>query len=343
MVQALVRELELRKDYLRGQPIQTIYFGGGTPSLLSEKELYQILQAVRKHYTVSSSVEQTIECNPEDLTEETLYTLFQLGFHRLSIGIQTFDDAILRFMNRNHTAAEAQQAVRKAKEHGFENLTIDLMYALPNAASSILEQDLEKALELDIPHISAYCFTLEEKTVFGKWAAQKKISPQEEDFERAQYTMLTDALSDAGFEQYEISNFARHGQYSKHNTAYWFGTHYLGIGPGAHSFNGTQRHWNISNNPRYIAHLQQEILPLEQENLTKRDHINERLLTRLRTKWGINTRELQDAFDFDLLKERSSEIQRFISQGGIRKESTTLFLTENGKLIADRIIADLML
>jgi oxygen-independent coproporphyrinogen-3 oxidase len=332
----------MRKDYLGGKAIQTIYFGGGTPSLLSEKELEQLMEAVLFFYQVDLT-EQTIECNPEDLSKEKLKTLRRLGFNRLSIGIQTFDDAILRFIHRIHTAEQAQHAVFHAKEEGFENITVDLIYALPHSSSSTLEADLEKIAQLDVPHVSAYCFTVEDKTVFGKWAQQKKLERNEDEFERAQYLLLSRFLSQQGYEQYEISNFARAGKYSKHNSAYWFGAHYLGIGPGAHSFNGLQRHWNISNNGLYTEQINRETLPQEFEELSQKDRFNETLLTQLRTKWGVDMSLLSQKFGIDLSKQKSNSIEAFIQNGVLIKNENVLFLTERGKLLADKIVADLML
>lgn len=348
MVEAIVRELELRKNYFTNHPIKdspkikTIYFGGGTPSLLSEIELGQILQAVHRFHPVEQDIEQTIECNPEDLSQEKLSSLLRLGFNRLSIGIQTFHDPILSYINRAHDSLQAHNSVLLAKAIGFENITVDLIYALPQSTLSILQNDLEEVIKLDVNHISAYCFTLEEKTAFGKWEKKKIISRHEEDFEKEQYTQLITFLASKGYEQYEISNFARQGHYSKHNTAYWFGEQYLGIGPGAHSFNGFSRQWNVSNNTHYIEKLKKGVVPQESEELTKRDRVNETLLTQLRTKWGVDLAKINLEFSTDLEVVRRTELLSFRQQGWLKQDETRIYLTESGKLLADRIVADLM-
>lgn len=350
MVEAIVRELELRKDYFHTQrsdnthpsTINTVYFGGGTPSLLSREELKAILNAAQKSFYLGNVLEQTIECNPEDLSFEKLKTLKELGFNRLSIGIQTFQEPILQYINRAHTADQAKKSVTLAKELGFENITVDLIYALPGATAETLLMDIEETLRLEVPHISAYCFTVEEKTVFGKWQRQKKLHVQGDDFEREQYLLLTQTLARNGYEQYEISNFAKVGNYSQHNSAYWLGHHYLGIGPGAHSYDGKERQWNISNNSVYIESLSQNNLPSESEKLSNTNKINEALLTRLRTKWGVDLHQLKQDFDCDLAVLKANTIALLLEKNYIQLQENALLLTNEGKLLGDKIVAELM-
>ena len=334
MVDAIVQELHIRKDYFHGEEIKTIYLGGGTPSLLEENELQKILATIHQLFSVNSSAEITMECNPEDLSIEKLQFLKQTGINRLSIGIQTFNNEILHFLNRAHDADEAINAVKNAKSIGFENITIDLMYALPNSSLQTLQHDLELATSLDVPHISAYCFTLEEKTVFGKWEKKKIILKNSDETEQVHYHLLTSHL--------KISNFARNEHYSKHNSAYWMGEQYLGIGPGSHSFDGTNRAWNISNNTLYIEKLNAGLLALETETLSNKDRINEAILIQLRTKWGLNLSKIKEELGYDLLAEKKSIIEKLSTNRLIEITNSKMYLTEEGKLLADGIVVELM-
>lgn len=343
MVDAIVQELHIRKDYFQREEIKTIYFGGGTPSLLEENELQKILETIHQLFSVNSSAEITMECNPEDLSTEKLEFLKQAGINRLSIGIQTFNNEILQFLNRAHDADEAINAVKNAKILGFENITIDLMYALPNSTLKTLQHDLELATSLDVPHISAYCFTLEEKTVFGKWEKKKIILKNSDETEQAHYHLLTSHLKTNGYEQYEISNFARNERYSKHNSAYWMGELYLGIGPGSHSFDGTNRAWNISNNAIYIEKLNAGLLALETEILSNKDRINEAILIQLRTKWGLDLSKIKEELGYDLFAEKKAIIEKLSTNRLIEIKDSKMYLTEEGKLLADGIVVELML
>ena len=342
MVQAIVRELQERKDYFQDKTVETIYLGGGTPSLLSDNELSLILDTVFQIYPVEAQAEITLECNPEDLDYAKLAFLKSKGINRLSIGIQTFDNTILKYLNRVHDSVQAVNAVKLAQSLGIENITIDLMYALPYSSLNILQNDLETVVSLSVPHISAYCFTLEEKTAFGKMVKQNKLLKNEDSVEQAHYELLHNHLKMNGYEQYEISNYAREGHYSKHNSAYWFGKHYLGIGPGAHSFNGVQRQWNISNNPIYIQKILQGKNVYETETLSFTDKFNEGILTQLRTKWGVDAELLNAVSKTDLFKIKHNEILKLKFSGLITQTETHLYLTEKGKLLADGIVAELM-
>ena len=343
MVQAIVHELIQKKDFYFNENVETIYFGGGTPSLLSNFDLSLIMDTIYKEYKVNPEAEITIECNPEDISIEKLSHFKNIGINRLSIGIQTFNNEVLRFLNRSHTSEQADLAVKLSKDLGFVNITIDLMYALPRSNLDILHTDLEKAISLEIEHISAYCFTLEEKTAFGKMVKQNKLLKNEDSVEQLHYEKLHKHLTDNGFEQYEISNFARNEKYSKHNTAYWLGRPYLGIGPGAHSFNESQRQWNISNNAAYIQKIMMNDIAFEIETLTKNDIFNEGIMIQLRTKWGINSKSLFQQSEIDLFSVKQKEIEKLIVHGMVHKTDDRLFLTEKGKLLADGIIVELMI
>ncbi|HLL94961.1 MAG TPA: radical SAM family heme chaperone HemW, partial [Spirosoma sp.] len=296
LVDALCVEMGLQKNYLPTNVLETIYFGGGTPSLLTELELRQIFRQIQAQFTVSSSAEITLEANPDDLTPETL-AMLRRYVNRLSIGIQTFDEATLRWMNRAHTATEAETCVRLAREAGFDNLSVDLIYGIPKRTESLWTADLQKVLRLNVPHISAYALTIEPNTAFGRWEKTGKLPPADENLAAEQFEELTTALTGDGdassyYEHYEISNFAKPGHYARHNTAYWQRRPYLGIGPSAHSYNGHSRQYNIANNRRYIAEISRRMLPATIETLTTADQVNDYLLTGLRTQWGCSIAEL---------------------------------------------------
>ncbi|MCY7350825.1 MAG: radical SAM family heme chaperone HemW [Cytophagaceae bacterium] len=342
LVDALSQELVLQQAYLSRQPLETIYLGGGTPSLLTEAELAQLMETVYRHFPVQANAEVTLEANPDDLTNEKLIQFKTLGVNRLSIGIQSFDEANLRHLHRIHTATEGESSVRRAQDVGIENISIDLIYAIGSAPDHrIWEHDLAKAISLGVPHISAYCLTIEPQTVFGNWLKRKKIQPIDDEFAAQQFELLTQHLSGAGYEQYEISNFAQAGRYSRHNTSYWQQEPYLGIGPSAHSFDGlTTRQYNVSNNARYVAAIERGEIPCETEHLTERNRVNEYLLISLRTQWGCNLSKLKA-----ISQEGHALIHSFtpslIESGWLFRDGDTLRLTTPGKLFADRVAAEL--
>lgn len=342
LVDALARELILQQAYLSRQPLQTIYFGGGTPSLLTEAELARLMDTIHRCFSVQPNAEITLEANPDDLTNEKLAQINALGINRLSIGIQSFDEANLRYLNRIHTATEGENCVRQAQEAGIENISIDLIYAIgPAPDHRIWERDLEKAIALNVPHLSAYCLTIEPQTVFGNWLKRRKIQPIDDEFAAGQFERLTRHLAGAGYEHYEISNFAQPGRYSRHNTSYWRQEPYLGVGPSAHSFDGaTTRQANVSNNARYVATLGRGEIPAETEHLSERDRVNEYLLTSLRTQWGCDLVKLKT-----ISEEGHSRIRSFtpplLEKGWLNDEAGTLRLTPAGKLFADRVASEL--
>lgn len=343
LVQAIATELAMQHDYLPGRDLQTIYFGGGTPSLLSEAELALLMNTIRTHFHIKPDAEITLEANPDDLSESTLRMLVRQGINRLSIGIQSFHEPHLRLMNRAHTAREAERSVKAAQDAGITNLTADLIYSIPAADDSILHQDLQKMLAFEIDHISAYCLTIEPKTVFANWVKKNKIQPIEDEYAARQFEILMATLRQAGFEQYEISNFARNEKYSLHNSAYWQRRPYLGIGPSAHSYNGTTRQYTIANNAAYVREITRGTLPFTLEILTPEDQVNEYLLTGLRTQWGCRLDVLQELSEGRFLGQMGQEIFRFREKGWLCSRDGLLLLTEVGKLFADRVAGSLFL
>jgi oxygen-independent coproporphyrinogen-3 oxidase len=341
MVGALSRELELRSDNWKSEYFETIYFGGGTPSVLTEAQLKRLIQQIQRFYTVSEQVEITLECNPDDCTPEKLSRWKELGVTRLSIGIQSFDDEQLCWMNRGHTAAESRNAVLNAKKVGFDELSLDLIYGLPNLSLDDWKTQIREITALDPEHISAYCLTVENKTALSKWVAEGKILISNVDQQSEQFELLVSELKKMGYEQYEISNFARDEHYSKHNTSYWKGVKYLGIGPSAHGYNQVERYWNKANNRVYISELEKGQLPETVEVLSNQDCFNETLMIGLRTKWGVSKKDL-----FAMIYPESEwfQIVKNYEQRKILVETADSFLlTEAGRLLADTVAADLFL
>jgi len=342
LVNALCLEIVMQKNYLGRETIDTIYFGGGTPSLLSRHQLQDLLDTVNKNF-IANNLEVTLEANPDDLSKENLAMLKAVGINRLSIGIQSFDDGILKFLNRAHSSHEALLCLERARHAGFDNISIDLIYAIPGQDNDLLKKNIEKAIAISPEHISAYSLTIEEKTVFGK-QRKKGIFPMEtEEAAAAQMEILMDELGNAGFDQYEISNFCRPGFYSRHNSSYWHQKKYLGIGPSAHSYNELSRQANISNNPLYIKSITQGKIPCQVEVLTRANKINEYLFTTLRTTWGCNLNYLLTQLDYDVLKENQLTLNTLAKHELVMVENDTLRLTQKGKLLADKIASDLFI
>ncbi|WP_224999873.1 radical SAM family heme chaperone HemW [Cesiribacter sp. SM1] len=343
LLQAIHQEARMQQHYLQGEPVETIYFGGGTPSLLEAGETGALLQHLRELFEVKEGAEITLEANPDDLTPEKLEALRKVGVNRLSIGIQTFAQPVLQGLNRAHSAAQAHACVPLARAAGFDNISIDLMYGLPGQTAEVWQQDLDLALALRPEHISAYCLTIEPKTAFGKWTERGKLQPPGEEVGEEHYLMLTQALLRAGYEHYEVSNFCLPGYHSHHNTSYWLQKKYLGLGPGAHSYNLESRQYNIRNNGLYIKKLQAGVLPQEGEELNRQDHINEYLMTGLRTSWGIDLQYLKNQWQHDLLQQNKRYLQEMQARGQARLENNHLMLTEEGRLLADEITARLFI
>lgn len=341
MVRSICEELLLQRDYLEGEEIETIYFGGGTPSLLSKKELQDIFRTLSSTFSINSNAEITLEANPDDLNENQLEAFKSVGINRLSIGVQSFNQHHLEYLNRVHNSTEAESCVHLAQESGFDNISVDLIYGIPSPNHAIWRKDLEKLIELDPQHISAYCLTIEEKTVFGNWLKKGKIKAVNDEFSAKQFEIMLETLKENGYEQYEISNLTKPGKYSRHNSNYWNQKKYLGVGPGAHSYNRKTRQFNIANNPNYIKSIDQGTVPYTIDQLSVDDFINEYILTSLRTKWGTNNQYLVDKYDYDLLLEKSPYIALLVKRGFVVVSENKLVLTDEGKLFADSISAEL--
>lgn len=341
MVEAIARELELQRDYLGGAELGSIYFGGGTPSLLDLPELERIFKKIYALHPVSGDAEITIEANPDDLTKEKLHDLRRhTPVNRLSIGIQSFHDDDLRWMNRAHTAAHARHCLYHAAAAGFGDLTIDLIYGAPTTTDAHWAENLRIALEEGIPHLSCYGLTVEEGTALAHFVrAGKSPAPDEEKAAR-QFEYLQDTLAARGYEHYEISNFALPGRYARHNSSYWRGEPYLGVGPSAHSFDGRSRQWNVANNARYLRALEAGELSFEREELTPAQRYNEYVMTGLRTIWGCELRHI-DAIGPAFSTFFLSEIVPFLHEGAVEQNGETYRLSRAGKLFADRIAAAL--
>lgn len=340
LVRAIGRELHLQRNYI-SEPVDTIYFGGGTPSLLSGPELNFLLEKTFMYFQVNPGAEITLEANPDDLTPDALRTFRELGVNRLSIGIQSFDDNILKSLNRAHDGESAEYCVDLAHNAGFSNISLDLIYAIPGLSDKLWAETIQKALSLKPVHISSYSLTIEEKTTFGRWAAKGKISPVPDDNAAAQLSHLVLALESEGFEQYEISNFALPGFYSRHNSSYWRQLPYLGVGPSAHSYNLMTRQSNISNNHLYMKSLAADQIPSTIEELSREDLINDYLLTTLRTSWGTSLKKLAEEFGYDIRQTHSEYLGQLLSQGFAVLTDSNLVLTRSGKFLADKISADL--
>jgi len=341
MVQSLNTELLLQKDYLGGARVDTIYFGGGTPSILDTTALSSIMDNIRRLFKTLPDAEVTIECNPDDLSTKRLRELFEIGVNRLSIGVQSFDDSVLTFFNRTHSAAESLQSMIDAREAGFNNISIDLIYGIPDQAHELWLANIHKAIALGPEHLSAYALTIEDKTVFGRRHAKGLLSPLPEENVAQQFELLMEEMSKAGYDHYEISNFSKPGRHSRHNTSYWEQKEYLGIGPSAHSYDGRSRQFNIANNALYIKGIREGKVPFERETLQRETLINEYIMTRLRTSAGVDLRRLREAHGFDLLAIHAGYIQDLTRLGKVRVEGNFLKLSNQGKLLADKISADL--
>lgn len=341
VVDAIIKEMDLRADFVGSEMIETLYFGGGTPSLLEADELQKILTELRANFQFADGFEFTFEANPDDLTEEKVDILAQKGVNRLSIGVQSFDDKYLKWMNRAHRSDESVACVSRAQTAGITNISIDLIYGLPDLAVADWEAEIDRAVSLGVTHISAYCLTIEPNTVLGYRVRKGRDKPVDEEAAAEQFEILVRKLAEAGFEQYEVSNFAREGYYSKHNTAYWQGVPYLGLGPSAHSFAPGFREWNVANNMRYIRDIDAGELPLTREELSQENRINEWIMTGLRTKWGIDFDFGISEFGVDLRIENDTFLNKLVVEREAVLEGSNMRLTRKGLFLADGIAAEL--
>jgi len=341
MIDAILREIELRRDYLPGRSLTSIYLGGGTPSLLTAGELNRLFEGIDRQWTIEAGAEITLEANPDDLTQEKLKALRQTPLNRLSIGIQSFAEADLRFMNRAHNAIEARACIEYAQDLEFDNLTIDLIYGSPTTSDEQWEQNLQITFDYEIPHVSAYALTVEERTALHHFIEAGKAPPVDEEQAARQFEMLMRAMRVEDYEHYEISNCALPGWHSRHNSSYWTGVPYLGLGPSAHSFNGRSRQWNVANNMQYIKLLNDEAAApstfSSHELLSPVQRYNEYVMTSLRTKWGCQLKKIDQAFRGHFLEN----IQPCLQNGTVRRRGERFFLSDQGKLLADRIAVEL--
>ena len=343
MIDSIIKELNERKNYLENAPLQSIYFGGGTPSIIKSVDIEKILNAISQNFNIKSEIEITIESNPEDLSKSKLNELKNIGINRLSIGVQSFNDRELKMLNRSHNVLEAKSAIINAQEMGFENLSIDLIYGIPNQSLITWEKNLDITFDLLIQHFSAYELTVEKKTTLHYLLKNKKIVELKEKKILEQYKLLIEKAKKYSFINYEISNFGKENFFSNHNIGYWTNKHYLGVGPSAHSFNGKSRRWNISSNIKYIQKIKNNTCYFETENLTIKQKYNELIFTKLRTIWGVNSKEIQEKFGKLVFIHFMQQIIKWENKKYIRKEKEIFLLTDLGKLFADQIASDLFI
>ena len=342
LISCLVKEIELRKKALNNQIVETIYFGGGTPSMLSAKEISLLIAAVYKHHTVVASPEITLEANPDDLSEEKIIELSHTPINRLSIGVQSFFEKDLKLMNRAHSSSEAHTSLEIATRY-FENISIDLIYGIPGLTHEEWQQNIQTALNFNVSHISSYALTVEPKTALEKLIKKGKIEKVDEVLAQEQFFILRDLLEKANFVHYELSNFGKENYFSKNNTAYWLGKSYLGIGPSAHSFDGKQRSWNVRNNTQYIKEIELNKLPIESEVLSVTDRYNEYVMTGLRTIWGVSLEKIKTDFGPKYVTYIQTESEKYIQQKLLYVEANTLKTTKEGAFLVDGIAAHLFL
>lgn len=340
-VSSLLHETELQKNYLGTDTIiETIYFGGGTPSLLSADELDKIFKTLYDNFSIAKNAEITLEANPDDLSKTKLQELKKSPVNRLSIGIQSFFEGDLKLMNRAHNSQQAENCIKESQDIGFENITIDLIYGTPGLSNDNWIKNLTKAFDFGVPHLSCYSLTVEDKTPLKSHIKKGKVKPVDEEQSAEQFLILMEETAKNSYEQYEVSNFCKPGFHSRHNSNYWKGIKYLGLGPSAHSFDGNSRQWNVSNNFRYIQSITENKIPAEKEILTTEQKFNEYMMTGLRTSTGISIEKVQTEFGEDYLSILLTEAKNYIDCKKIILKKNHLILTNAGKLIADRISSD---
>lgn len=344
MLSAIKKEIQLRYNELENKTLKSLYFGGGTPSVLSVDEIKSLIDEIQKYFSFDENIEITLESNPDDLNKNFLKELSQTEINRLSIGTQSFFDEDLKLMNRAHHASEAESSIKRAQDFGLVNISIDLIYGSPTSNFEIWKDNLSKTIELQVPHVSSYALTVEPKTALEKWIENGKIRSPEETEQNQEFYYMKDFLKDNGFDHYEISNFGKPGFHSKHNSAYWKSEPYLGIGPSAHSYNGhLERSWNIANNPIYIKNLNQNILPIEKEILTEKDRFNEMIMIGLRTIWGVDLNRINQNFSSEVIDYLNQEIKSKIESGILKIENNYLKIPEKHWFLADGIASDLFI
>tara|TARA_R110002126_G_scaffold77796_2_gene193913 strand:- start:13717 stop:14850 length:1134 start_codon:yes stop_codon:yes gene_type:complete len=342
LIACLVKEIELRKDELQNTTIETIYFGGGTPSLLASNEIETLVNAVYQNHKVVANPEITLEANPDDLSEEKIIELSKSPINRLSIGIQSFFEHDLKLMNRAHNADEAKNCLSLATRY-FDNISVDLIYGIPDCTNQQWLQNIHIALGFGISHISSYALTVEPKTALAKFIEKGIVKNVDDEKAEAQFIMLIDELEKANFVHYETSNFGKEGFFSINNSSYWLGKSYLGIGPSAHSFNGKQRSWNVRNNAKYIKSIGQDALPIERETLSKNDRYNEYIMTGLRTIWGVSLDKVKTNFGEKFVEYLENQSKKYIKQELLYIDNEILKTTKKGKFLSDGIASDLFM
>ena len=336
-VSALCRELELRRDYLEGEPVRTVYLGGGTPSRLTPHQIGTVISAIRSTLGLDALEELTVECNPDDITPGYVSALKAVGVNRISMGVQTFNDSLLKFLRRRHTAAQALQAVKTCRDSGIGNISIDLMYGLPGQTLEMFGADLQSALSAGVQHISSYCLSYEEGTPLHALKEQGKLQPADDELCSQMFTLMCSTLRQGGFEHYEISNFCRPGYHSRHNSSYWDGTPYLGLGAAAHSYNQTSRQWSPDNLDTYLASIENGVPSFDIETLTPQDRYNEKVMLSLRTAQGLNLHTLPLSQQESLL----TSAKPFLERGQLINQNSILRLSESALFISDSIISTL--
>ncbi|NHM06702.1 radical SAM family heme chaperone HemW [Flavobacterium sp. CYK-4] len=342
MVMALVKELQMRAGEFQDEIVETIYFGGGTPSVLDIAELNLLLDTIYENYKVTSNPEITLEANPDDLSSKRILELLQNKINRLSIGIQSFFEEDLKLMNRAHNANQAKACLTEATKY-FKNISIDLIYGIPGASHEKWLQNIQTALSFGIPHISSYALTVEPKTALKKLIATGSIAQPSDEMAHEQFQILVEKLQSENYVHYELSNFGKQGYFSRNNSAYWLGKKYLGIGPSAHSYDGNSRSWNVANNALYLKSMTQSKLPSEVEILTQADRYNEYIMTGLRTIWGVDLQRIENEFGTSALNYLQKQAKKFITEGLLCLENKTLKTTQKGKFLTDGIASDLFL
>ena len=344
MLLAIKKEIGLRKNELENKTLKSLYFGGGTPSVLSVDEIKSLLDEFQKYFSFDENIEITLESNPDDLNKNFLKELSQTEINRLSIGTQSFFDEDLKLMNRAHNASEAESSIKRAQDYGLENISIDLIYGSPTSNFEIWKDNLNKTIELQVPHVSSYALTVEPKTALEKWIENGKVKSPEEAEQNQEFYYMSDFLKDNGFDHYEISNFGKPGFHSKHNSAYWKSEPYLGIGPSAHSYDGNlERSWNIANNPLYIKNINQNIIPKETEILSEKDRFNEMMMIGLRTIWGVDLNKINQNFSSEIIDYLNQEIKPKLESEILKIENNHLLIPEKHWFLADGIASDLFL
>ena len=339
---ALAKELQMRKSEFENQQVETIYFGGGTPSVLTSEEINFLIKEVYKNYKVAENPEITLEANPDDLSKERIIELSKSSINRLSIGIQSFFEEDLQMMNRAHNAEEAKKCLEEATKY-FDNISLDLIYGIPGMSNEKWKQNIETALSFGIPHISSYALTVEPKTALNKLIQTGKIAAPKDEAAQEHFMILVETLEKNGFVHYELSNFGKENYFSKNNSAYWLGKKYMGIGPSAHSYDGVSRSWNVSNNSIYLKSIQENKLPNETEILSETDRYNEYIMTGLRTIWGVSLDRIESEFGKTNLDYLNKQVQKFLADGLVVIENNILKPTKKGKFLTDGIASDLFL